>query len=695
MIIFSGYKDFYNLILFFTCFFLLLVATFSLALCFDSSVYASIGDWQKGYNIILTSYNSDTDVKNSLSELKDIHANAVTFTFDYEVNDIHSSNVYRVTRTPSDVQVLYAITEAKKLNLNVGIKPHLEIKEGGWRAGIDPNDKKTFFANYQNMLLHYATISQNNGVSYFYIGAELIDLTKDANKPYWDTLISAIRSKFKGKVYYSTNTSTGYERYDETDLPFMSSLDALTLSMYPQLANNNYPTVSSIKDYWKDLDYNYIRPLYEQVQKPVIFSEIGFRSVNGAAQDPWDFNLNSSVDYKEQKDLYTAFFEYWENIDYFEGVNFWHWKVNADTSQKDYTPEDKPAEAVVSAYFAKGDSSSSPTPNITPSPAPTISPSPSTSKYETKLLNGTSSYIEGNPVNFELSASSSKAVSNVIVDFEIYDTNNSKVFQKYFSNQSLDTSAKQYNIIWTPAKPGVYKIKSGIFSSNWTNNYFWNGNIFTADVVSKNTVPNNFSIAVNTSDQTFNLSNKSLKFDLVANADVSDVIVNFEIHDSNYKKVFQKYYPAQELSKSSSKSYSFDWTPPKEGTYRAHVSVFSSDWSKKYVWKDTVATYKVNALAVVDISKATLVYLSDKTVSGEENLKAKLEGIDVKNYEMYWKVKGGNWVKMYNQSDYKEATIDFSNWTWHKDNKYELVFKAADTKGNTLKELSVTVTVSN
>ena len=64
-------------------------------------------------------------------------------------------------------------------------------------------------------------------------------------------------------------------------------------------------------------------------------------------------------------------FDYWKDRDYFDGLHIWDWKVESNAggiSDKDYTPQNKPAEDILTQYFttASGISEINPVNNQTP-----------------------------------------------------------------------------------------------------------------------------------------------------------------------------------------------------------------------------------------------------------------------------------------------------------------------------------------
>jgi hypothetical protein len=73
--------------------------------------------------------------------------------------------------------------------------------------------------------------------------------------------------------------------------------------------------------------------------------------------------------------------------------------------------------------------------------------------------------------------------SNIVIDLEVYDSNGTKVAQKFFEGQNLTLSQPgSYAISWTPSGNGNYTLKAGIFNSDWSTNYYWNDGVLPLPV---------------------------------------------------------------------------------------------------------------------------------------------------------------------------------------------------------------------
>jgi hypothetical protein len=96
-----------------------------------------------------------------------------------------------------------------------------------------------------------------------------------------------------------------------------------------------------------------LRKLANGFDKPVIFTEIGYRSIRGAATQPWNYEAEGPADSEEQAASYQAFFDAWAlHASWMQGAFFWNWPAETtDPAGTDYSPRGKPAELVLAQNF--------------------------------------------------------------------------------------------------------------------------------------------------------------------------------------------------------------------------------------------------------------------------------------------------------------------------------------------------------
>ena len=156
-----------------------------------------------------------------------------------------------------------------------------------------------------------------------------------------------------------------------------------------------------------------------------------------------------------------------------DGVAFWDWSSNPNaggTSDTDYTPQGKPAEQVMKQWFTKQGSGNSQ--GSTPAAPATYSASATAGSQP----------LVGSPTTISAQVSSSQALSNMLVDIEVYNSQGQKVDQQFYENQNLSSSPSSYSYSWTPPSAGNYTIDVGVFTANWQSNPYWDSSAgsFTA-----------------------------------------------------------------------------------------------------------------------------------------------------------------------------------------------------------------------
>ncbi|HEU5013815.1 MAG TPA: hypothetical protein VFT66_14940 [Roseiflexaceae bacterium] len=332
-------------------------------------------NWEyKGFNI--AAYNQDELLQSGpiLQQLAAAGANSVTFAVTWYTDSTASSQIYRRSATASDDSLIWAIDQARTLGLKVIIKPHIDIESDSrsWRANINPTDVNAWFTNYTTWMAHFADIAKDHGASVLVVGSELITMsTNKANESHWRAMIAEVRKHFDGKLTYSANWG-GNDFYEEwSKIPFWDALDYLGISAYFQLTNSYNPSVTELKASWG----NWKQKLYtfqQRWNRPMLFTEVGYRNMDGAANSPFDWWSNNQIDNQEQVDCYEALFSSWANVAWFAGSQFWHWSLHPPSDPPtDYPVQNKPAYQTVKAWFTAGGQ----TPNTTPTLLPTVTPS--------------------------------------------------------------------------------------------------------------------------------------------------------------------------------------------------------------------------------------------------------------------------------------------------------------------------------
>ncbi|NNE08354.1 MAG: hypothetical protein HKN20_07300 [Gemmatimonadetes bacterium] len=243
-------------------------------------------------------------------------------------------------RTPDPIHVRALIREAQSRGIVVSLKPHVDLDTGEWRGDIAPADPDAWFASYRDFLYPWLDLAEQERVDLFLVGTEFRSLTNRSAD--WRSLIAECRARFSGRLTYAA----AYEEAFAID--FWNDLDFLGVDFYEAVAGVDDPDAAHLAARW----VFYIQELEELAavhQLPVLFTEIGYRSVDGAGRRPFDFETFGSVDVDEQADLYRAALEATGDLEWFAGIFWWNWlaRGRGGLSNQDFTPRDKPAEEIV------------------------------------------------------------------------------------------------------------------------------------------------------------------------------------------------------------------------------------------------------------------------------------------------------------------------------------------------------------
>ncbi len=276
------------------------------------------------------------------------------------MDERHSSTIAPdPQRSPSDDTIRRTIDEMHALGLEVMLKPHVDVQDGTWRAQIAPQDTSVWFESYAAFIDHYAAIAAEKDVVMLCIGTELASMSGWRHAGEWALLVERVRGRYPGLLTYAANA---VEAADElTSVSFWSRLDLIGADAYTPLTDERDPTRQELAAGWRHNRYGEnivaaLRNVQQAYGKPLILTEIGYRSVDGANRAPWDYVSIAPVVFEEQADCYAALYEVFSRESaWMRGVFWWAWDVDipppADTG---FNPRGKPAEDVLRDWQGSG-----------------------------------------------------------------------------------------------------------------------------------------------------------------------------------------------------------------------------------------------------------------------------------------------------------------------------------------------------
>lgn len=268
-----------------------------------------------------------------------------------------SKEIKPTYKTPTDESLIHAIKQMRSLGMKVMLKPQLDLlntSAGKSRADIEfttPEDWQVWFDSYRKFILHYVEMATAEEVELFCIGTELTrtTLTHPNN---WRQLISDIRGIYKGYLVYAANW---YEEFSQ--LKFWDALDYAGVDPYFPLTEAKKPSVEELKKAWEP----WVRELQrwqKEINKPVLFTEVGYKSCEGSADSPWEHVPGAPFDAEVQANCYQALLETFFSKEWFWGVYWWYWStsVNARIAKtRGFNLQGKPAQEVVTRWYKKSD----------------------------------------------------------------------------------------------------------------------------------------------------------------------------------------------------------------------------------------------------------------------------------------------------------------------------------------------------
>jgi hypothetical protein len=237
---------------------------------------------------------------------------------------------------------------AKQKGIKTMLKPQIWIS-GSYTGAFTLSseaDWQTWENNYRQYIMEYAHLADSVGIELFCVGTEL-KLAVEKRPDFWSSLIDSIKTFYKGKLIYAANWD------DYQFVPFWSKLDYIGIDGYFPLSAAAAPEVKDLVTIWQDTIMGINKYRITQ-NKDVIFTEIGYKSVDACAHEPWN-PTSSNLNLQAQANATQAFFEAFANKPWFKGAFFWKWYPRHQTSgganNKDYTPQNKPAEILVKKCF--------------------------------------------------------------------------------------------------------------------------------------------------------------------------------------------------------------------------------------------------------------------------------------------------------------------------------------------------------
>lgn len=245
------------------------------------------------------------------------------------------------TNTDADVETLIRI--ARSAGLKVFLKPHIDVLDNTWRGRIAPANVDEWFNNYRGFIVNYAKIAQRNGVDCLVIGTEFRTLQGAEYHDQWLKVIDEVKQVYSGLLTYAANWD------DYWQVSFWDNVDLIGIDAYFPLSNDKNPTLDALVQGWEKWR-DQLADFSTRTGKSIVFTELGYRSIDYAAREPSEDQAVGPVNEGLQTRCFEATLTALGNEGWFGGFLIWYWSPRMDYGGRfniDFTTQHKSAETIL------------------------------------------------------------------------------------------------------------------------------------------------------------------------------------------------------------------------------------------------------------------------------------------------------------------------------------------------------------
>ena len=293
----------------------------------------------------------------TLDEAVQMGATWVSLTPFGRVHSLRSTEVSLEFEAPfaeNRAGVVRAIEMAHQRGLRVLLVPHLWVESGEWRALLDPGSDAgwaTWAESYGRFLLTWARVAAETGAEMLSVGVELRSWVTTPRAASFGPILAQVRAVYPGLLTYSANWD------DVDDTLILQDLDVIGINAFYPLAEKAGADMPTLLEGGARVA-DRLERLARTEHKPVLLTEIGYKTVASPAVEPWIWPENMEKVVLSQKDQADATFALVHRLldrPWFAG--FFVWRIYADpddVSQEPefgFSPRGKLAERVVRDAF--------------------------------------------------------------------------------------------------------------------------------------------------------------------------------------------------------------------------------------------------------------------------------------------------------------------------------------------------------
>ena len=305
--------------------------------------------FQKGMTYRHYPYPYDSSFSNeSLERMARTNTEYVAITVWWMQKNITATEIYREANwTATDKALAIAIAKSHELGMKVMLKPMVDPEEYYTQSRGNIPSTPEWFDSYKKLISSYAAFAEENHVDLLCIGCEFKATEKDTTN--WNQVIDEVKEHYTGPLTYSAT----FDSFQS--ITWWDRLDYVGIDAYFPLTSKNNPSIGELIQAWNRIA-NALENYASTVKKPIIFTEIGYRSGDGNNLEPANWMAPLIPDYQEQLNSYEATFQTLWNRPWFYGFYWWIWETNPNAgglTDNDFTPQNKPAELLLKNWYSK------------------------------------------------------------------------------------------------------------------------------------------------------------------------------------------------------------------------------------------------------------------------------------------------------------------------------------------------------
>lgn len=312
----------------------------------------------KGFNFAHEGYSiyngyGSSKATESLLKQKNLGSNAIAIVPYSGMDNVHKPEPFRFSTNAggeNDESVAHSVFKAHEMGMFSVLKPQVFVG-GSWPGGIEmptDTDWDMFFDYYYKWIRHYAFLAEIHGVDALCLGVEFTKAT--LSRPHaWRRMIQKTRGLYSGQLTYAANWGEEFE-----NIEFWDDLDFIGLNSYYPLSKKDNPTDEELALKFDTIKTR-IKTVHERFKKPIVFTEIGFRSIDTPWKNP-HAEADESINQEAQQRCYEIIFEGIRNEPWCQGVLWWKYPSYLEyrgIENNAFTPNNKLADETVRKWFSK------------------------------------------------------------------------------------------------------------------------------------------------------------------------------------------------------------------------------------------------------------------------------------------------------------------------------------------------------